>query len=742
MKINDCGLICGIFYALCGAAVAAPEPNRVVDIDFAAGALAAAWKDDGREIAVEGAEGVAIRDAATLRLKRFLNAKALGASYFDFDSESNLPPTLVAWCGDNLVFQLPDYARGYVPGFTRLVSARDGRRLALWRARVSPDNRTLFFSDGKGRFRVLNFAARRWFDVRLPLRETNSRPAQIDPNFPPNEELWAPEITFSPDGKHAADQLGDGRMRLWNVKNAKVSAILRDKVTSMAYPAVTGPVVWSPDGRKVATLGGDPSHRNFYYEEGPNDGSVNEHPAVVKIWDARTGALLQWFSVVDSNNDARIQLDWLDNDRLFAGAKNGFQIHSVSRRKSVVAPKVKEDFRGRAPYALAPDASRLFSHNRFFFLTGERALWPSKAIFRVPARLEDLAWSRDGRFLAASFYGTANGVQAWRREAENGRFSLANLGLSPSPSHIGWTRSHRVWSSDFYRITFWNGRQNWRHEVWNAPFIGQTQKGNPSNLPPSRGLFALADDKTKLELPDGLGGEIYRWNAGASEPELLYKKAQSGSFGEVLSPDERFLCFNHNINGKTYLRIFDLRVPNRTLQLLHPPLKDAKGNGVWDLEPVFSGDGKRLAWGARLWELPSGRPLSAPARFSDGPALALNSDGTSLLRGGPNGLRFFAPLSEKPTRQIASDASGIGVAAWSPDNRFLALARRNCIEIYDVKAGTRIASLYAWPSLSNSQAIWKPQKTGSDARPDWLSLPPRGAVSGSAPARALVRVAR
>lgn len=735
MKTKSWNLMTGVFCALCGVAVAAPQSKRVVAVDFAYGARAAVWKSDGHEIAVQSEEGVAIRDAATLRLKRFLGAKTLNAASSIY-AES---PALVAWCGDNLVFA--DVERNDngndLFGTTTLVSARDGHRLALWRgAVVSPDRRTLFFSNGKGGFRVLNFAARRWFDVRLPLRETHSKPAQIDPNFPKGWEFWAPQITFSPDGKRAADQVGDGRMRLWDVKSARITAILRDKVTSMAYPAVTGPVVWSPDGRKVATLGENPSHRNIIFEEGPNDGTINEHPAVVKIWDASSGALLQWFGAAKYDESAQIQLRWLDNDRLFAGAKDNFHIRSASRRKTVVAPQVKEGFRVSAPHALAPDGSRVLASNRLFVLNGPRAGWPSKPIFRAPPPLKNLQWSRDGQFLAASFQrndgggAQEEGVQVWRREARGG-FALKNLGMAHSPMRIGWTRSNRVWSSDFYRITFWNGRKNWRPEVWNAPFIGRNKAGNSSNDTPADGLFALSDDQTKLELPDGFGDEIYRWNAGAKTPQLLFKKAQSGGFGEILSPDERFLCFWESIDNQLYLRMFDLKVPNRKLQLPHGTFKDAAGNSEWELAPVFSRDGQRLAWGRQVWKLPSGRLLAKRRNLDDGEAFAFNANGTSLLRGGPNGLQFFDPMSGKPTRKLTSDAGGIVAADWSPDGRFIALARRNVIEIYDVKANALATTLYAWPSQPT------PQQNARDPRPDWLSLSPKGAFQSSATAKRL-----
>ena len=681
--------------------IALAAPPALVDYDF--GADQAIWKPDGQALALQDAHGIAIRDGHSLKLKRYFRIER--------GDEEKSWPLLRAWNGDDLFLESQSRydERGRVlPPRATVISARDGSTRAVWKnADFSADGNELWFHHGT-KFRVLSLKTRRWFDAHLPMRTTDRE-----------GDAWASDITFSPDGRFAADQLKDGRMRLWNVKTRRATAILSDKVSSAAYPQVLAPVVWSPDGKLVATLGEDPSHRDIYYDEGPNDGTVNEHPPVVKIWNARSGKLVQWFASLSAPN----QLWWRDNRTLWIGGKSSYSTDAAFETWRVGA-KSGQKIEVESP--VAPHGDRLFAGDRLLQLNGNNKPRALKVLFVAPTPLKNVAWSRDGRFVAATYLDLRpgeddiSGVQIWNSQ----KFDLENTGQAHAPMRMGWTLDNRVWCSDFYQISSWSEREKWKQNDWLAPIIG---KSTFPNSPPANGLFLRPDGERILQLSENFDHAIYERANRDAAPQLLWKNAQSGGFGEVLSPDGNWLSFwenNEKDSNVLELRAYEMRSGGRHLTVRHPEVKDAAGNARWELSPRFSPDSRYLSWGFQVMKWPS-REVIADTRHLKGNTFALAPGAQELLRVTPDDVRL-TDLRGRVKATLSRDSSQIQDAAFSFDGQRVAVARAHELEIYDVKTGRLQVTLYAWPRAKATPAA------------DWLALRPGFLASGTPVARALV----
>ncbi|MBV9471153.1 MAG: WD40 repeat domain-containing protein, partial [Abitibacteriaceae bacterium] len=656
----------------------------MADTNFAGdGARAMVWQPHSDAIIAQGAEGITVRAVKTLRLQHFLRHERLVSPKAD-QSASQDEPELIASRQNRLAFEVLGY-----DGAGRRTAAgvlwRDrltGQQIAYWRgAHVTADHQSSYFSNHRGRFRVLNLQSGHWFNIVLPLRETLADPHLSDPDFrkldkeqqgQPHAYLHEPQLFFSADGLHAADQTGDGHIRLWDTTTKRQQAVLIDRRGSyISNPGARGPVLWSPDGTHVATLGEDPEHFDIVYDQGPNDGTVNEHPPVVKVWDAHSGKLLSWHKLDAYDNTPPQLLQWLDNSYVIAGAQDCFEVWKPFGQRGAITRPLKH-VKANAPMVLSPNRRWLMSQGQLWQVrdlgrTVSQAAWSATQIHLVaaltpaPPFLKNLAWSWDSRFLATSFSATDKreaSIYMWRVAAD-GLPRLAHATGFFAAMRLAWTQQGRLWASNLYDLTFWDAQHHWQEKTW-KPFT------DVSHNPPSAGLFATSNEKTFLQLSDGIKREVWRLDQG-QRPQLWLHNAKSGSFSEVLSPDGRFYGCADTSDGATELVLYDLYRQGRVLRLGVAPRMRAETNQVggtaYDVDPVFSGNGRYVAFGGRIFSLPSGRLVSERRSYKDGNALALSFDGRYLLRSGAQQLSIFK--SQGPWQQrLCRDVNGVDAAAF------------------------------------------------------------------------------
>lgn len=745
--IGSCALSCTV-----SCRAAAPRTStwgwsiaaRPFDADFAGSASQVIWSSDGQFVAAQGAEGIAIRDGKTLKLRHFLSRAMLNWTSSPQSSPQtsgyNETPLLLSFVGNRLAFSYSIYnanSDSYAP-FIEWRDVRNGKILMLWKnVNVSSDKQSLYFIGRKHSFRVYHFASQRWFNVTLPLRIDEAAPNITNPNDK-DATSQPSELYFSPDGHRAADQIGDGRLRLWNVKSRRVLTILADKRGEYRWRAgATGPVAWSGDGRFIATLGEDPTHKNIFYEEGPNDGSINEHSPVVKLWDAHSGKLLQWWRSAASYNDETISaLRWLDARRLAVCANNRFEVWDAPTKRRLSATATRDNWELETAQALSPDGKRLaavaayrnphipadtLSRLTLLRVLDQGVMVPQFAVTAGAEALDKIAWNNDGRFVATTT--TNGGVRVWSftRRLEKLAASFDDSGAN----HLGWTRSGKFWTSNFYRISLWDARHNWFHSEI-KPIHGEKQN------PPANGLFITPNERTHLQIADGFDtprDAVWR-SDDAKKPYMWLQAPDSGGFVESVSPDGRFYCVSSTKNDQPFLTLYDLTARNRKLELLPSPRNPKSGDAVsesWESSAVFSRDGRVLSFGGRIFSMPSGKVIGERRHPLDGNALALSSHGkwiVRLARSETNhGLWLFEAQNGRRVRLLSRDTGGISagiVADFSPDDKTIAIARFGDLEFYDRRSGAlRSEAVVLQPSRpdpKSTQRLWRVWATQSSTQ--------------------------
>ena len=680
------------------AATALAVPPPAVDYNF--GAYQAVWKQDGSALALQDEHGIAIRDGQTLKLKRYLPLEIKEGW-----------PLLRAWNGDDLFLESKSRSgdgERSLPSRATIISVSGKKTRAVWEhAEFSVNGDVLWFHKAD-KLRVLSLKTRRWFDARLPFRTEFG-----------DEDNWGVNFTFSPDGRFAADQLGDGRLRLWNVKTRKVTAILKDKVSSSAYPQAMAPAIWSPNGTLVATLGEDPSHEDFSYEEGPNDGSQNNHPPVVKIWDARTGQLVHWFASVGA------PVRWRDENTLEMTGDNGdtvetfgagLQIYQVSAHRSSFV-------RAQTPLALSPQGNRLFAGYQVLELGAHNKARVVKAMFAAPPAVGRLSWSRDGHFVASTYSGPEqsssqyiSGVQVWNARNLTLEFAAP---LHRGAQNLGWTNANQLWSSNSISLSTWSADNSWAQTNWQVPPVNKedVEFGRRNDF----GLFLLPDGARTVEVSGGSKGAIYERANPSAPAQLLFKNAPRESSSEILSPDGKWLCLRALFpltSDAENLQVYELQAGGRSLVI------EGKSNSDNEF-PCFSSDARWAYWDERLFSLPSWQVASELGHFQKGVTYAIAPDARTFLRIEKGALRVVDQQNTALKTLIPSNGN-INDAQFSPDGSQVAVTRGANLQIYDAATGNLLATLYAWPRRTPAPGA------------DWLALRPGAKATGTSAALAQV----
>lgn len=199
----------------------------------------AAWSPDGKRIAIASEHGGAIIDAAS------------GKRLLRFDSGDDYLVT-VAWSPDG----------------RRLATGGTGNVLRIWSAAGKPLEKLV---------------------VEPHLKSHSS--LQMEPRWSDTVH----SVVWNPNGDTVAGAYEDGTVRIWNPSTDKVEVLtahellqLPDPLFGAFYSGVKD-LAWSPDGRRLATIGGDGAVHVWRPGEATADLSLLAFPRTVRKNDRFEG---------------------------------------------------------------------------------------------------------------------------------------------------------------------------------------------------------------------------------------------------------------------------------------------------------------------------------------------------------------------------------------------------------------------------------------------------------------------
>jgi WD40 repeat protein len=512
-------------------------------------------------------------------------------------------------------------------------------------------------------------------------------------------------IAHSPDGQLLAVGEQSGTVRLWEVANGKERFALKK------HSAPCGTITFSPNSKILATgdtegvahlwdvITGEVHHTlNPKIDQGPGkhlgigslsfapDGKslLSSHRDWVVFWDAATGKEIRRLP----NEPSRALRYLPDGKTLIAGG----------------------DFRwGRG--------DNMF---RFFDVeTGE----PCRNVDGLGASIEALAYSPDGKYVAANDGGNTAPPELRVWEVRTGRVVLQNI----TRGAIHMTALAFSPKSDVLAAAHWNTITLWDLKT------GKPRRTLPNYQAAPSGSLAFSTDGTKLACA-GQDDSIRVWDlAGEKELRSLHVGAKDNhpvSVRDVaFSPDLHLAAYGDwSVNA---IRLWDLSTGKLW--------KNINRGGVGLVNVTFSPDGRTLletSEGGRkmfLWEVATGQlrrtiPLSSfphwDVAFSpDGHRIAATQD-SSTMRGADRRpfIWLFDLASNRPAAKLFGHEGSINVLKFSPDSRLLASGSSDTTallwDIAGLDPGTSLAPLTptqraaCWNDLAGDaerayDAMWK-----------------------------------
>ncbi|WP_221349273.1 helix-turn-helix domain-containing protein [Streptomyces beigongshangae] len=497
-------------------------------------------------------------------------------------------------------------------------------------------------------------------------------------------------VAFSPDGRTVATVGGDGILWLWGAATGRLrKSIDADGARSVAF---------SPDGRTVATAGGDGTLRLWGAATGRLRKSIDADGArsVAFSPDGRSLATV-------GGGDGILRLRDTATGRLREKSPEAaVAAHSVAFSPDGRTVATGGDDRivrlwntdtGRTRAALAGHQgaviSLAFSRDGRTVATGsvDRTvrLWnPDTGRFQrslpeIGYGVSSLAFSPDGRTLATGSFG-AQPVRLW--DTDIGRFQRSLPGHASGVSSLAFSPDGRTLATGSF------GAQPVR--LWDTD-IGRFQRSLPGH---ASGVSSLAFSPDGRTLATGdKDGTARLWDMSANQPrDLLTRRFKEADLME-LNPGGLTLAAG-NI-GVEPVRLWDVTT-GRLRAILDGHTKNADSM-------AFSPDGTTLATASRsrpgvdLWNTATGR-LRARLDKHTVPSVnsvAFSPDGRTLATGSYNtGVQLWNATTGHFRRNLLQDTVPATSVAFSPDGRTLATGGEDgTVRLWDTRTGRGRESL-------------------------------------------------
>jgi RNA polymerase sigma factor (sigma-70 family) len=427
-------------------------------------------------------------------------------------------------------------------------------------------------------------------------------------------------VAFAPDGKTLAAAGKDRVVRVWNIATAKQLHVLAEGTAEPGRDSLAA-LAFSPDGKVLAAGTSDDAIQLWDPATGTSLGRLKGHTWMVTglffSRDNRTLFSTSWDGTVrrwDVATRKEIRSPENDFDQTFmafsadgkllatAGADGQVSLWEAATGRRL---RVLEGHRrGLHALAFSPDGRRLASGGReqivrVWDVAGgkeERALTCGPG--RDPdKRVEALAFSRDGRLLAACD-GHRGVVRLW--EADTGREvrELAQRGtvaLAFAPD--GKTLAAGGWEGPLVLWDVATGRRLRR--IWPPSGVATGRRPRfilPVSEPAIVDTIAFSPDG-RLLATGHHGDAVYLWDAATGKLAREIKAEQQVTWCLAFSPDGAWLATG-GLDGT--VRLWEVATGR--------PMHELRGHEFWVLRLAFGPDGRTLATGgydgtSLLWTL-------------------------------------------------------------------------------------------------------------------------------------------
>jgi WD40 repeat protein len=473
-------------------------------------------------------------------------------------------------------------------------------------------------------------------------------------------------IVFSPDGRSVATSGDDGTARIWDAGNGQLRTILTGHTDGVRS------AVFSPDGRTLVTGGQDGTVRLWDAGSGQARTELTHHTGAVlsvafspdgrtlavsggqgmaRLWDLTTGEVRA--ALVGHTDDVRAIGFGPDGRTVATGGQDG-TVRLWDAGSGRLRATVTHHSGAVLSVAFSPDGRTLASSGQDSVIR----LW-NTAGMRLGATLtghagdvHSLAFSPDGRTLASG--SDDDTTRVWDVTAQTARSLLTGgvMAVAFSPDGATLATGGASGTARLWDVT---GGQTRITLTWHTGAVS---------------ALAFSPDGSTLATA-GEDGTIRIWGTSDGRPRMMLTGHAGAVAAVAFSPDGATLA-SGGADGTIRIWGTSDGRPRMTL---------ARHAGAV-AAVAFSPDGRTLATGGadsvtRLWDTAAGqtRATLTPGKPRPVSSLAFSPDGRTLAASGADHrVRLWDTGTGQPVARLDGHTGAVSAVAFSPDGRTLATA--------------------------------------------------------------------